>query len=155
VVCYLVEPTGTLGRAFHARAADLSAAGAALEIAEPIKLTGRICIRIRASAPFLDVIVVGRVLRSSKWPELACGVRFEGLEIDTKRALTRFVFAEAKRQDLGSAIVERPTLALRDGPGRPLRVPDLEGEGSQSAPHEPAAASASQPRRSSGFYTRG
>jgi hypothetical protein len=103
VVVYAVDARGHVDEPMAATTVDISANGASLRLVNAAKLAGRICIQFRFAQPALDQIVFGHTVRAPK-PGVI-GIRFDGLNPQIRRQLTRFVFAEAKRLGQGDRAV--------------------------------------------------
>jgi len=103
VVVYAVDAHGVVGEPMPATTVDLSANGMSLRRVDAAKLSGRLCIQLRFAQPVLDQIVFGHTVRAPK-PGVI-GVRLDAVNDNVRRALTRFVFAEAKRLGQGGRSV--------------------------------------------------
>jgi len=108
VLVFAVDDRGGVGEAMPATTVDVSANGMSLRLVNASKLTGRLCVQLRFAQPALDQIVFGHTVRAPK-PGVI-GVRLDAVNDNVRRALTRFVFAEAKRLGQG----ERPVAEAAD-----------------------------------------
>jgi hypothetical protein len=99
VLVYAVDERGVVGEPMPATTVDVSANGMSLRLVDVARLTGRLCVQLRFAQPALDQIVFGHTVRAPK-PGVI-GVRLDAVNDNVRRALTRFVFAEAKRLGQG------------------------------------------------------
>jgi hypothetical protein len=112
VLVFAVDERGVVGEAMPATTVDLSANGMSLRLAEAAKLTGGLCVQLRFAQPALDQIVFGHTVRAPK-PGVI-GIRLDAVNDNVRRALTRFVFAEAKRLGEGDRPVADVAAAAED-----------------------------------------
>jgi c-di-GMP-binding flagellar brake protein YcgR len=103
--CRLVD--GFLaGPELAVRVRDVSAGGAWLEVPEQLSREQVLRLELAVDDPPLSLRARARVVRRVEAAGRSyAGVEFQGLDKRTKAAITRFVFAEARRTGQGAAYV--------------------------------------------------
>ena len=106
VICYPVDAVGGAGEPFTATATNISAKGVSLKLSDHAPLLTRLCLRLTVEDPQLDLLLLGDVVRAARRGDhLVLGLRFKGITTESRRDLTRWVFAEAHRQTTAAAAV--------------------------------------------------
>ena len=95
------------GPSVGVRFLDLSAGGALLEVPEPLPVGQALRVELEVDEPPLSLRSRAAVVRAwEREGRSYAGVAFRDLDKRGKAAITRFVFAEARRTGVGAAYVE-------------------------------------------------
>lgn len=129
--CHVVDRTGVLGAPVEVAIRDLSATGVRLVTQERLWPGQVVYLKIAAASPPLDVAAHATVVWTGEragehgW---AMAASFEGLDTATRTALTRFVFAEARRRGLGATPAAARAAAPAPADPAPDDAPDAQAD---------------------------
>ena len=103
--CYALEENGVRARAFDVTVLNLSAGGAYIRAREQAWPPQTVVLRLQSEDGTIDINAHARVVRSGERAadggSYLWALQFESLDMPTRSALSRFVFAQAKK--LGQA----------------------------------------------------
>lgn len=98
ISCAVLQLNGTLGPPFEATLLDIGVGGLSFLTLEDVSAGAIVRVRLKLSDPPIDETLIVRGIHSQRGPRgQVFGGAFEALEQASRTAITRFVFAEAKR----------------------------------------------------------
>lgn len=98
ISCAVLQLNGTLGPPFEATLLDIGVGGLSFLTVEDVPAGAIVRVRLKLAEPPIDETLIVRGLHSQRGPRgQVFGGAFEALEQASRTAITRFVFAEAKR----------------------------------------------------------